>query len=143
MSTPVRYVRHARSPRNIAIVVAVWAGLVALIVLFDAVWWLVAVCVLPTLPLVRDIVTDRQSGLELDDDRLRWFSGRLNGAADLDEIDLVRLDTRWDFSVRATICLKSGKTLRLPQECTPPHRDFEKVLQNRGLTVVRHHFSGR
>ncbi|SDE17619.1 hypothetical protein [Ruegeria marina] len=143
MSSPVRYVRHARSPRNIAILIAVWAGLSALAVFFGAAWWIIALGALPTLPLLWDIVADRQAGLDLDDSRISWFSGRMTGVAELGEIDHVRLDTRWDFSVRATLCLKSDRQLRLPQECTPPHRDFETVLKDRELTVVRHHFAGR
>ncbi|MCV2890136.1 hypothetical protein [Ruegeria aquimaris] len=120
---------------------AVWAGLAALIVMFDAAWWLMALCTLPSLPLIWEIATDRQSGLEMDDTHLNWFSGRMSGTAKLAEIDWVRMDTRWDFSVRTTLCLRSGKRVRLPQECTPPHRAFEEVLTSRGLTVIRHHFA--
>lgn len=141
MTAPIRYVRHARSPRNIAIVFAVWAGLAALVLLFDAAWWLMAIFVLPTLPLIWEIASDRQSGLEMDDTRLNWFSGRMSGTTDLNEIEQIRMDTRWDFSVRTTLCLRSGQRVRLPQECTPPHRAFEEVLKERGLAVIRHHFA--
>lgn len=143
MTEPLRYVRHARSPRNLALLAAIWAGLVAAVVLFDAAWWLIALFALPTLPLLFEILSDRRAGLDLDATRLSWFSGRLDGAVALDEIAQVRLDTRWDFTVRATLYLHSGKQVRLPQECLPPHRRFEEILTARGLVVVRHHFAGR
>ena len=77
-------------------------------------------------------------------------SQRLTGLADefehgaevpLSEIDHIRLDTRWDFSVRATVLLTNGKRLRLPYEALPPHRSFEAALQARGIRVERHHFN--
>lgn len=143
MTEPLRYVRHARSPRNVALLLAVWTGLATVMVLFQAAWWLIALCALPTLPLLSEIITDRRAGLDLDAARLSWFSGRLDGSVALDEIAQVRLDTRWDFSIRATLCLHSGKEIRLPQESLPPHREFEEILTARGLAVVRHHFAGR
>lgn len=143
MTEPLRYVRHARSPRNLALLAAIWAALAAAAVLFQAAWWLIALFALPTLPLLFEIVSDRRAGLELNATRLSWFSGRLDGSVALDEIAHARLDTRWDLSVRATLCLHSGKEVRLPQECLPPHRQFEEILTERGLTVVRHHFAGR
>ena len=56
------------------------------------------------------------------------------------EIDHFRLDTRLDFSVRATVVLRSGRKIRLPFEATPPHQAFEDALTARGVTVKRFHF---
>ena len=69
-----------------------------------------------------------------------WFSGRRSGRVTTSEIDLVRLDTRLDFSVRVTLVLKNGEKVRLPFEATPPHAEFERELDPRGLKTRRTHF---
>ncbi|MEY8842203.1 hypothetical protein AB9K41_24490 [Cribrihabitans sp. XS_ASV171] len=138
---PLRFTRRNRSPRNLAIVILWLAALAALGLTFGAAWWLLALLALPVGPLVWDIWADTAAGLELDDRRLRWFTGRREGAVDLAEIERLRFDTRWDFSVRVTLILRDGKRVRLPQEATPPHRSFEADLLARGLRVERHHFA--
>ena len=57
------------------------------------------------------------------------------------DIDRFRFDTRWDFSVRVSIVLHSGKRIRLPDESLPPHRDLETLLNQAGIRVERHHFT--
>ena len=100
-----------------------------------------ALLALTTLPALYDLVTNRQSGLTLTDHAITWHSGPREGHTDLTEIDRLRLDTRWDLSIRATILLKTGKKIRLPYESLPPHRTLEAEAKTRGLTVERHHFS--
>ena len=56
-------------------------------------------------------------------------------------IDYVRFDTRWDFSVRVSVVLNSGKKIRLPDESTPPHKVLEPVFEQAGFRVDRHHFT--
>ena len=46
----------------------------------------------------------------------------------LTEVDHIRLDTRLDFSVRASIVLPNGRKIRVPFEATPPHQAFEDAL---------------
>ncbi len=54
----------------------------------------------------------------------------------------VLLDTRLDFSVRASVVLADGgRKIRLPYESTPPHKALEAALLARGIAVQRHHFS--
>ncbi|MFC3615563.1 hypothetical protein ACFORG_17540 [Lutimaribacter marinistellae] len=138
---PLRYTRRNRSPRNVAVVILWLAGLGALGLFFGAAWWLLGLLAVPVLPLVWDIWADTAAGLELDDAGLHWFSGRRQGTVGLSEIQRLRFDTRWDFSVRVTLILTGDKRVRLPQEATPPHRAFEAALQARGLDVERHHFT--
>ncbi len=138
---PLRFIRRNRSPRSLTIVILWLAGLAAPGLAFGAAWWLLVLLALPVVPLVWDIWTDSAAGMDLDETRLHWFTGRREGAVDLAEIERLRFDTRWDFSVRVTLILRDGKRVRLPQEATPPHRAFESELEARGLKVERHHFA--
>lgn len=137
---PYRFTRHNRTPRAIAILICVYGGLLAGIVTIDLAWWLAAVAALFTVPMLWDIYRDTSAGLAIKDEQLHWYTGNQSAALALAEIDHARFDTRWDFSVRVTLQTTNGKSVRLPYEALPPHRDFEHVLQNHGVTVNRHHF---
>ncbi len=139
--TPFTFTRHNRTPRTTLILICVYAALAALLILFDAAWWLVGLLALSTLPAVWDVVRGTRAGMTLDRDRIKWFTGNREGEALLADIDHIRFDTRWDFSVRVSLVLASGKRIRLPDESTPPHKDLEITLQQAGFRVVRHHFN--
>ena len=139
--TPYTFTRHNRTPRTILILVLVYAALIALLILFDAAWWLVGLLGLTTLPALWDIAKGTQAGMTLDHDGIRWFSGNREGLVALADIDHVRLDTRWDFSVRTSLVLKSGKRIRLPDESTPHHSELEAAFQQAALRLKRHHFN--
>ncbi len=139
--TPFIFTRQNRSPRTVMILICVYAALIGLVIFFNAAFWLVGLLALGTLPAVWDLVQDSSAGLNLDQHKLSWHSGRRQGDISLDEIDFFRFDTRWDFSVRVSMVLKTGKRLRLPDEALPPHRDFEQILQQAGFKVERHHFT--
>lgn len=135
------FTRQGRSPVAIA-AAAAWLALLALLVLgLQAAWWLAAVLALPLVPVLIDLWRNPAAGLELDGTALRWFSGSREASVALEDIEKLRFDTRWDFSVRVTVLGKDGKKTRLPQECVPPHRSFEEELTARGLTPERHHFT--
>lgn len=133
--------RRSRTPRLVLILAAIYGVLIVLIVKVDAAWWLMALLALPTLPALFDMLRDTRAGLRLTQERLEWYTGKRSGALELREIEHMRFDTRWDFSVRATVCLIGNKKVRLPYESIPPHRAFEVALQDRGLTVKRNHFT--
>lgn len=142
MATPAySYRRHGRSPRLLVVLICVYALLIAAVLLYDAAWWLMALLALPTLPALHDLYADPEAGLDLDDRTLAWHSGRRHAELALNEIDHIRLDTRWDFSVRATAVLETGRKIRLPYESLPPHRALEAEFQARSLRVERHHFT--
>ena len=137
-----RFQRHGRNPRTVAILGAVYLVLIAAILLIDAAWWLMAALALTTLPALWDIYRNPAAGLDLTAGQLRWYTGRREGRLLLYEVDHMRFDTRWDFSVRVTAVLKAkDKRIRLPYECLPPHRAFEAALNAHGMAVQRHHFS--
>ena len=141
MGEALAFTRHARTPQTVMILIAIYATLLAAIILIDAAWWLMAALALLTLPALWDLWRDSGAGLRLNDTHLDWHTGRRSGRLDLSEIDHMRFDTRWDFSVRVTAVLKDEKRVRLPYEALPPHRALEAAFVARGLRVERHHFT--
>ncbi|UWR01828.1 hypothetical protein K3740_12210 [Ruegeria conchae] len=138
--TAFTFTRQNRNPRMVLILIGIYAVLTGLIVLFDAVWWLIGLLALTTLPALWDVLQDTSAGMELSDGTLRWHTGQRRGTLDLSTVKRFRFDTRWDFSVRVSAILKSEKRLRLPDESLPPHKQLEEVLQQAGIAVERHHF---
>ncbi len=135
------YRRAGRNRATLLAVAAVWAGLIAAIALVDAAPWLMGIIGLFTLPALWDLWRNPASGLEFTPRALTWFTGRRAGEIAWAEIDRFRLDTRLDFSVRASAVLRSGRKIRLPYECTPPDKLFEAALNARGIRTERHNFS--
>lgn len=138
--TAFTFTRQNRNPRMVLILIGIYAVLTGLIVLFDAVWWLIGLLALTTLPALWDVLQDTSAGMELSDGTFRWHTGQRRGTLDLSTVKRFRFDTRWDFSVRVSAILKSEKRLRLPDESLPPHKQLEEVLQQAGIAVERHHF---
>ncbi|MEX0311684.1 MAG: hypothetical protein AB3N17_15720 [Tateyamaria sp.] len=139
--TPYRYETTGRNRRTLVALGGVWVLILAAIALFDASVVLMALIALCTAPALYDLVSGRASGLALSDEGLSWFAGRRSGEIAWSRIDHIRLDTRLDFSVRASAVLTSGRKVRVPLEATPPADQFEGVLRDRGIAVKRHHFS--
>ncbi|GGX56685.1 hypothetical protein GCM10007385_26820 [Tateyamaria omphalii] len=139
--TPYRYEATGRNRRTLVALVVVWTLILAAIALLDASLILMALIALCTAPALYDLISGRSAGLALASDGLSWFAGRRAGDIAWDKIDHIRLDTRLDFSVRASAVLTSGRKVRVPLEATPPADTFETVLTDRGITVKRHHFS--
>jgi len=137
---PLVFARQGRSPRVAVLLMGIYAVLVAAIVLIEAAWWLMAALAVPTLPALWGLFANPSAGMRLSADQLAWHSGQRHGDLRLNEIDHMRFDTRWDFSVRVTVILKTGKRLRLPDESLPPHRPLEAAFAAQGVRVVRHHF---
>lgn len=140
MSDPFVFEQQVRKPVTALIVLGIWAVLLAAWLWMEATIWLLLVIGVFTLPAVRDLIRNPSAGLTLSDEEITWHTGKYEGAVTLAEVDHMRLDTRLDFSVRATAVLTTGRKIRLPFEATPPHRDFEAALEARGMRVKRFHF---
>jgi hypothetical protein len=140
MTEPFLFEQQARSRKTLVIVIAVWLALIAAWIWLEAALWIVTFLATFTLPAVYDLIRNPKSGLRLDETNLSWFSGRRAATLDLSEIDLIRLDTRLDFSVRVTAQLNTGRKIRLPFECTPPHLALEDALEAHNVKTQRHHF---
>lgn len=135
-----RFTRQGRSTAALLATAAWLAALAGLWFGLSAAGWLVALLTLPAVPAVLDLMRNPAAGLAISEGRIAWYSGSLKDSAALADIERVRFDTRWDFSVRTTLVLHGGKRLRLPQEATPPHAEMERELTRRGLRTERHHF---
>lgn len=117
------------------------AGLTALRIGLDASMWILTPFALAALPAVWDLVADPRACLAVTDDLLVWRAGSRGDQVRVDDIDRVRIDTQWDFSIRTTISLRDGLKLKVPPPCQPPSATFEAVLTDRGVSVERHHFT--
>lgn len=140
MTAAFTYHHTARRLGPALVVICVWAALLGAYIYLDATLWIIGLFALFTLPALWDLARNTTAGLTLDDTTLTWQSGRRSATLALDELDHIRLDTRLDFSVRATAFLKTGRKIRLPFEATPPHQAFEDALTARNITVQRYHF---
>lgn len=138
---PFVYESQGRNQRTIVVVILVYTALIALVLLFGAALWLMALLAVVTLPALWDLYANPSAGLRLDDDRLSWHSGRRQADIPLSEIDHMRFDTRLDFSVRVSAVLHTTKRVRLPYEALPSHKTLESAFHDRGVPVKRHHFS--
>jgi hypothetical protein len=138
---PFYWERQGRNPVTLYTVVGTWATLLALLILVEASPTLMGVLALFTLPAVWELYANPTAGMRIDADTLHWFSGKRKATLDWAEVTHVRLDTRLDFSVRATAMLTAGRKVRLPYECTPPDQLLEAVLNAHGVRTERHHFS--
>ncbi len=143
MSPPYKYQRQGRSTGAVLLLVAIWAILICAWVLLNAAPLIIGIGTVCTLPALLDVIRNPSSGLCLAQDNLSWHSGPRTADIPLSEISGVRLDTRLDFSVRATVILKNGRKVRIPFEATPPHQDFERALNAQNIKTERHHFSLR
>lgn len=104
---------------------------------------IVAIVALFTLPALWELATNPIARLSLSPQVLVWQRGKDKVTIPLNTIDHIRLDTRVDLSVRATVVLRSGQRLRVPPDAMPPHRPFEYALHAAGVPTRRHHFSLR
>ncbi|MEM9552319.1 MAG: hypothetical protein AAGA05_14155 [Pseudomonadota bacterium] len=141
--TPYIFETRGRRWSTLIGIAIAFTVLLGLYLVFDAAIWVLAIFALGTLPALWDFWADPRSGLQLDEDALTWWTGRANGRVGREEIDFIRLDTSWDFSVRLSAVLTNGRRIRLPYECTPPHEQIASVLDAQGIRFERHHFSLR
>lgn len=133
--------RDGRTMTTVLTVAGIW--LVALLAwtLLSAAPWIIALILAFTLPAIWDVYSGSTATLTLSDTALKWTSGKRHAEVQLSEIDHIRLDTRLDFTVRASVVLHSGQKIRLPQDATPPHKTLETELHARDIKTQRHHFS--
>lgn len=136
---PLTHVYDGRSRKAGATIAAIWLGLLLLWWAIDLAEWIIALLLAATLPAALEFARGKVARFRLDDQVMEWQSGRVSGTVALAKITQVRLETRWDLSVRVRI-LADGQRITLPQDCVPPHRALEAALEQRGVAVSRHHF---
>jgi hypothetical protein len=137
------YQRQGRSAPAILVLVLIWTALFYAWAMLDAAPLIIGIIGACSLPALYDVIVNPAAGFSLSETSLDWYSGRRTAQVSLSEINHVRLDTRLDFSVRATVILNSGRKIRIPFEATPPHKAFEHELNTSNIKTERHHFSLR
>ena len=135
------FIRDGRTLTTVITVAGVWLAALLAWLIIDAAPWIIAIILLFTLPAIWDVYSGTKATLRLTDTSLSWSSGKRHAEVAYSEIDHIRLDTRLDFTVRASAVLHTGQKIRLPQDATPPHKTLEAELHARNIKTQRHHFS--
>ena len=138
---PFVFENPGRSRKATSVLLIVYALVAYGVLVLDMARWIAAIVLAVTLPTVWDIATNRRAWLRLNDETLDVSSGKVSQSFALRDIDYVRLDTRLDFSVKATVVDLQERKNRLPYDCVPPVTEFEDALRARGVRVERHHFA--
>lgn len=136
------YVFHsrARTPRAMLTLGLLYLLLVGAWLWLDAALWIIVLIFVFSLPALWDMIANPASGLTLDDTAVSWHTGKREAQVPREEIDHLRLDTRLDFSVRATLVLGTGRKVRLPFEATPPVQPLVAACEDHALPIKRFHF---
>lgn len=138
---PFTHQASGRNPRTLMALGVAWGLLAAGWWGLGIAPWILALLILPTLPALWDLVQNPSAGLAIADGVLRWHSGRRSAEIPLAEISHIRLDRRWDMTIRTTVVPHAGRPVRVPVESTPPAATLEDALTQRGIRVERHPFS--
>jgi hypothetical protein len=139
--TPFEFRRQGRSA-GLALALGLWLlGLGFGWVVLHVSPFVAGVLALPALPGFWELWRNPGSGLTLSQDQVSWFHAGRSDSLALNEIAMLRLDRRWDFSFRATFILHSGAKIRLPPPAVPPVQILEDALNARGVPSQRHHFT--
>lgn len=131
--------RRARSPRNVAFLTTVWVGLAAVWIGLDAAWWVVVALAMFTLPAVWDIARDARSSVTVSTGCITWQGAFSEGQRK--DVDHVRMNRRFDGSMKILLVHVGGATTRLPPDISPPPDAFEAALVAANIPVQRHPFS--
>lgn len=140
MTAPLEHGATGRSLRAFLVLTLVWMVALTLWFVVYASVWVVGALIAVTIPALLDFATGRRAWLRLDDQVLRWGSGKSEGDVVLARIDRVRFETRLDLSVRAKLVLGDGRRITLPQDSLPPHPKLQEALDARDIRTERHHF---
>ncbi len=137
----VEHHASGRSWRAACAVAAVWFVLAAGYLWLDAEAWIVFGLALFTLPALWDILSGRDASFLLTMDEIRWQSGAHAEAARLSDLAHVRLDRRWDATLRMTLVGRNGGRQVIPPDATPPRKTLQTALEGAGVVIQRHPFS--
>ncbi|KMK67860.1 hypothetical protein [Puniceibacterium sp. IMCC21224] len=135
------YTAPTRSWRGCVALITLWTVLVYGYLQFGAEGWIVGTLALFTLPAAWDLCVGRAAGLTLTPETMEWHSGRVRDRVALNDIERVRLDRRFDLSMRVTLVLHDGRKQRLPQDVLPPSDQLQPALAAQGVQTERHPFS--
>ena len=130
---------RGRRPAVFIAIAGLWALVALLWVLFDAAWFILLLFIAASLPLLRDALRDTTARIEVWPNRIVWASALLDG--ERGDIDHVRLDRRFDGSLKITLVHPDDSHTRLPPDVTPPADALEAALIEAGISAERHPFA--
>lgn len=134
-----RYERRGRRGSTLFKLAIVW-GIIAFCLLYlDMVWWIAALVLAITLPAIIDYIKDKRIWIEVWPNRLVWQASLSGGESGT--IDHIRLNRRFDGTMKVILVHVGGATTRLPPDLAPPSEPFEAALQTAGFSVQKHPFS--
>ena len=133
-----KFERRGRSTGSLIILGLIWAGIATLVIVLNLAWWLALVLVAFTLPALWDYLRNSIAEVEVWPNRLVWRGAFSEG--DRSDIDQVRLNRRFDGSVKILIVHVGGATTRLPPDIAPPIAAFEAALTEAGIKAQRNPF---
>ncbi|MCY4303559.1 MAG: hypothetical protein OXC62_02035 [Aestuariivita sp.] len=134
------YTRNSRDFHYVTMLFVIYTVLFLMYLVIDVVWWILAFGVTATLPAIWEIISNRKSGLYLTNNKLKCWSGRHKLEISFTDIDYIRFDTRFDFSVRVSALTVDDKTIRLPYDALPNMKILESACKAHGLRTKRKHF---
>lgn len=139
MNGPYIWERQGRRPAPLWVATLILIAALTLRVIFDAAWGVVlCITLLAVLPLW-DWWRNRVARLKITPGRVEWSSALRDGASD--DIAMLRLDRRFDGSMRITLLHSNGSHTRLPPDIAPPPLALEQALSVADIPCERHPFS--
>lgn len=130
---------HGRRPAVLVAIAGLWLAALLLWLTLNVAWFVIVALVAASLPLIRDAMRNSTARIEIWPRRVVWMSDLVNG--DRRDIELARLDRRFDGSMKITLVHPDGSHTRLPPDVTPPVDDLETALTEAGITSERHPFA--
>ena len=134
-----RFERRGRSFSTALSVLAVLVVILLLWVVLDLAIWIAAILAAFALPALWDLIRDPRGTLEVWPGRILWASTL--GRGDATDIDHVRLNRRFDGTMKVTLVHVGGATTRLPPDIAAPVAQLEPALAKAGIATQRHPFS--
>lgn len=101
--------------------------------------WIALILLAFTLPALWDVVRDAHGVIEVWPNRIVWNTAF--GKGDRTDVDHVRINRRFDGTMKMMLVHVGGATTRLPPDIAPPITEFEAALRSAGIATQRHPFS--
>ena len=134
-----RHERHGRSWTVILPILIMWISILLIWLFFNLIWEMMVILLVFTLPALWDVICDTHSWVEVWPKQIVWASALRGG--DRSDINHVRINRRFDGSIKITLIHVSGAHSRLPPDITPPVDEFQAALKEAGIANQKHPFS--
>lgn len=130
--------KRGRTPFTVFALLAIWGGLFLIWLGLGASIWVIGGVALFTLPAFWDVIRDSRATLTISKGRIAWDAAFSSG--DRSDVDHVRLNRRFDGSMKVLLVHVGGATTRLPPDVVPPVEALEKALAKADIPTQRHPF---